>query len=107
MPNNLTIMKEAANLVRNYMPNYGYVGTFGQAVRRLPFGNFIAWPIEVTRAGYNLIDIGIKEAKNPIFRELGLKKISFSRCYNRCSCSYNFRNYEKPLWILKRKTCSG
>jgi len=63
MPNNLTIMKEAAANVRNYMPNYGYVGTFGQAVRRLPLGNFIAWPIEVSRVGYNLIDIGIKEAK--------------------------------------------
>jgi hypothetical protein len=58
------------------MPNYGYVGTFGQAVRRLPFGNFIAWPIEVSRVGYNLIDIGIKEAKNPVLREIGLKRLA-------------------------------
>jgi len=76
MPNNLTIMKEAAANVRNYMPNYGYVGRFGQAIRRLPFGNFIAWPIEVSRVGYNLIDIGIKEAKNPVLREIGLKRLA-------------------------------
>jgi hypothetical protein len=76
MPSNLTIMKQTAANVRNYMPNYGYVGTFGQAVRRLPFGNFIAWPIEVSRVGYNLIDIGIKEAKNPVLREIGLKRLA-------------------------------
>jgi hypothetical protein len=76
MPSNLTIMKQTAANVRNYMPNYGYVGTFGQAVRRLPLGNFIAWPIEVSRVGYNLIDIGIKEAKNPVLREIGLKRLA-------------------------------
>jgi hypothetical protein len=42
----------------------------------LPLGNFIAWPIEVSRVGYNLIDIGIKEAKNPVLREIGLKRLA-------------------------------
>jgi hypothetical protein len=76
MPSELSIMKEAANLVRNYMPNYNYVGTFGQGIRRSPFGNFIAWPIEITRGTYNLIDTGIKETQNPIFRELGYKRLA-------------------------------
>ena len=76
MPDNLTIMKEAANLVRNYMPNYGYVGRFFQGVRRLPLGNFIAWPAEILRNGYNLIEIGVKESRNPILKDLGLKRLA-------------------------------
>jgi hypothetical protein len=40
MPNDLTIMKEAANIVKNTVPNYNYVGPFGQNIRRAPIGNF-------------------------------------------------------------------
>ena len=49
MPTDLAIAKEVANIVRNTVPNYGYIGPFGQGSRRLPFGNFVSFPIEVTR----------------------------------------------------------
>jgi len=75
MPNDLQIMKESANIVRNTVPNYAYVGEFGQAVRRLPFGNFISFPIEVTRTAANIMELGLKEANNPIFKEIGYKRL--------------------------------
>ena len=75
MPSDLQIMKEASNIVRNTVPNYAYVGEFGQAVRRLPFGNFISFPIEVTRTAANIIEQGLKETKNPIFKEIGYRRL--------------------------------
>ena len=76
MPSDLELMKTAANLVRNYMPNYGYVGRLVQAVRRLPLGNFLAWPAEILRNGVNLIEIALKEAKNPITAGIGYKRLA-------------------------------
>ena len=49
MPSDLQIMKEVANIVKNTVPNYNFVGTFGQNARRLPLGNFISFPIEVSK----------------------------------------------------------
>jgi hypothetical protein len=37
MPDDLTIMKEAANIVKNTVPNYNYVGPFGQNIRRASY----------------------------------------------------------------------
>ena len=76
MPSDLELMKTAANLVRNYMPNYGYVGRLVQAVRRLPLGNFLAWPAEILRNGVNLIEIALKETKNPITAAIGYKRLA-------------------------------
>lgn len=76
MPNNLQIWKEAANLVRNYMPNYGYVGRAVQAVRRLPLGNFVAWPAEIIRNTFNMMEIAVKEINNPVLRDLGYKRLA-------------------------------
>jgi hypothetical protein len=76
MPSELQIMKEAANIVRNTVPNYSYVGEFGQAVRRLPFGNFISFPIEVTRTAANIMQLGLKEARNPILKDIGYRRLA-------------------------------
>ena len=76
MPSQLEIAKEAANIVRNTVPNYAYVGSFGQGVRRSPFGNFIAFPIEVTRSAANIIELGVKEARSPIFKEIGYRRLA-------------------------------
>ena len=76
MPDDLSIMKEAADIVRNTVPNYNYVGRFVQASRRLPVGNFVSFPAEVTRTAGNIVHLGMKEAKNPIFRAQGLKRLA-------------------------------
>lgn len=75
MPTDLQVMKEAASIVKNTVPNYNYVGPFGQNVRRLPVGNFVSFPIEVTRTAANILEQGSKELKNPIFREIGARRL--------------------------------
>ena len=75
MPDDLTIMKEAANIVKNTVPNYNYVGPFGQNIRRLPIGNFVSFPIEVTRTANGIIQQAINEINNPVFRDIGYKRL--------------------------------
>ena len=74
MPSDLQIMKEVANIVKNTVPNYNFVGTFGQNARRLPLGNFISFPIEVTRTSVNIAQQAAKELKNPVLRNIGARR---------------------------------
>lgn len=76
MPDDLSIMKESANIVRNTVPNYNYVGEFVQAFRRLPLGNFMSFPAEVVRTAGNIAHLGVKEAQNPVLRAQGLKRLT-------------------------------
>ena len=51
----------AGNLTRNNIPNYSYIGRTGQALRQSPFGNFIAYPLEIMRSGSNIYASAIDE----------------------------------------------
>ena len=78
----------AGNLTRNRVPNYGYVGRTAKALRQTPFGNFIAFPLEILRTGNNIftgaIDditagIGKGTLSNPEIPDLlklGLKRLT-------------------------------
>ena len=67
----------AGNLVRNNVPNYGYVGRTAKALRQSPFGNFIAFPIEIMRTGNNIIEQSIKEITSgiPDIAALGYRRL--------------------------------
>ena len=67
----------AANLSRNLVPNYAYIGRTGKALRLSPFGNFIAFPLEILRTGSNILEQGIKERATgiPELVSLGNKRI--------------------------------
>ena len=71
----------AANLSRNQVPNYAYVGRAGRALRLSPFGNFIAFPLEIFRTGHNVIEQGIKEYTNNLPGQVGreLRKLGGRR----------------------------
>ena len=56
----------AGNLVRNNVPNYGYVGRTAKALRQSPFGNFIAFPLEIMRTGNNIFTTAIDEITSGI-----------------------------------------
>jgi hypothetical protein len=60
------IKQEAADVVRNTIPNYAYVGEFVRGMRATPFGNFMSWPSEVYRTGTNIITRALKEIKDPV-----------------------------------------
>ena len=52
---------KAADTVKNNIPNYDYIGAFGQALRRMPVGNFVSFPLEIIRTGFNTTRQGLKE----------------------------------------------
>ncbi len=55
------LKKEAAEIVKNTVPNYAYVGEFVKTSRLLPVGNFMSFPSEIIRTSTNIAQQGIKE----------------------------------------------
>ena len=67
----------SASMVRNQVPNYDYVGRTGKALRASPFGNFIAFPLEIMRTGNNIVEQSIREIKSgiPEIERLGYRRL--------------------------------
>jgi len=74
-PNDLELMKEAAQIVRETVPNYAYVSDFVKGVRRSPLGSFAAFPAEIYRTGVNTTARALKEIKDPVRKEIGYKSL--------------------------------
>ena len=55
------LKREAANLVKNQVPNYAFVSDAVRGIRRLPIGNFVAFPAEILRTGTNIVDRALDE----------------------------------------------
>lgn len=60
------VKEEAADIVKNTVPNYAYVGQFVRAMRATPLGTFMSWPSEIFRTGFNIARQGLKDIKDPI-----------------------------------------
>jgi len=71
----LELMKEAASIVRNTVPNYAYVSDFIKGLRRSPLGNFVSFPAEILRTSFNIVEQGIKELRNEATRSIGAKRL--------------------------------
>ena len=77
--------EEAAKIVKNNVPNYDYVNDFVKDLRQLPFGNFVSFPAEIYRTGYNIMNQAWKEiftthtlADGRVvtpFRSIGMKRL--------------------------------
>ena len=52
--------EEAADIVRNNIPNYDYVSDFVQGLRKFPIGNFVSFPAEIARTGTNIVRRALK-----------------------------------------------
>ena len=59
--NDQYLKKEAANLVKNNVPNYAFVSDFIKGLRQLPVGNFVAFPAEIIRTSSNIVESALKE----------------------------------------------
>ena len=58
--------QEAADIVKNNIPNYDYVSDFVKSLRKLPIGNFVSFPAEIVRTGTNIIRRGLREINEEI-----------------------------------------
>ena len=68
----------AADNVRNLVPNYELVPDLIKGLRGLPVGNFIAFPAEILRTGFNTLDVALKEltSDSAAIREIGARRLT-------------------------------
>jgi hypothetical protein len=67
----------SAYLVTNTIPTYSKVPEVIRAIRKLPIGNFIAFPAEILRTSAHLLNIGARElaSSNPFIRQMGARRL--------------------------------
>ena len=58
--------QEAADIVKNNIPNYDYVPEFIKSLRKLPIGNFVSFPAEIARTGTNIVRRALREINETI-----------------------------------------
>jgi hypothetical protein len=58
--------KEAADIIKNTVPNYARVGQAVRAARMSPLGNFMSFPSEIYRTGVGNIEQILKDLRDPI-----------------------------------------
>ena len=72
-----SMKQHAADVVRNTVPNYELVPEFITGLRGLPLGNFIAFPAEILRTGFNVLDTALRElsSNDAAIREIGMRRL--------------------------------
>jgi len=67
-----------ADNIRNLVPNYELVPDAIKGLRGLPLGNFIAFPAEIMRTGFNTLDVAMKElaSDSAAIREIGARRMT-------------------------------
>ena len=70
--------EEAADIVRNTIPNYNLVPTAVKTIRKLPTGNFVSFPAEILRTSTNILVRSIDEmlSDNPEISKIGLRRFA-------------------------------
>ena len=58
------LKRDAADIVKNTVPNYAFVGSVVKTSRLLPIGNFMSFPSEVIRTTTNIAEQGLKELRH-------------------------------------------
>jgi hypothetical protein len=58
------LKQEAANIVKNTVPNYDFDGSAVRTARLLPIGNFMSFPSEMIRTSTNIVQQGLKEMRH-------------------------------------------
>ena len=67
--------EEAADIVRNNVPNYDYVSESVKNFRKFPLGNFVSFPAEILRTSTNILARALHEIKTPALRRIGWQRL--------------------------------
>jgi len=67
----------AGDIVRNHVPNYDLASDAIKSFRQLPVGNFVSFPAEIIRTGFNTLETAMKELSSnvPEIREIGMRRL--------------------------------
>jgi hypothetical protein len=70
--------EQAAYVVRNVIPNYNMVPEAVRFLRRMPVGNFMAFPSEIIRTSVNTLSRALDELADPnrAIQEIGMRRIT-------------------------------
>ena len=73
------LKEEAADIVKNNIPNYDYVSEFIQGLRKAPIGNFVSFPAEILRTGTNIVRRALSEINGTVTKADGTVIKPFQR----------------------------
>ncbi len=76
------LKRESAEIVRNTVPNYAYVGDVVRTARILPVGNFMSFPSEIIRTTSNIGSQIIKELKTVYDPEISIDIYNLGLIYD-------------------------
>jgi hypothetical protein len=66
----------SADVTKNNIPNYAYVGDNIKKLRKLPLGTFVAFPAEIIRTGFNTIQRAAREMSIAETRAIGSRRMA-------------------------------
>jgi hypothetical protein len=66
----------SADVTKNNIPNYAYVGDAIKALRKLPLGTFVAFPAEILRTGFNTIQRAAREISQAETKGIGMRRMA-------------------------------
>jgi len=66
----------SADVTKNNIPNYAYVGDNIKALRKLPLGTFVAFPAEIIRTGFNTMQRAARELAVAETRDIGMRRMT-------------------------------
>ena len=69
--------REASSIAKDTVPNYSRVPEYIKTLRRLPLGNFVAFPAEIIRTSGNTLGRAVKEiaSNSPELRASGMRRL--------------------------------
>jgi len=72
------VKDRAGQIVRDTVPNYDVAPELIKGFRKVPIGNFVTFPYEVYRTGYNTLDQAMKELASDIpgIQNIGLRRMT-------------------------------